>query len=163
MVWTLLYYLILTVFIVGSLLLTGIVLLQRPKSEGLGSAFGGNITENMFGSQTTDVLTKFTIYLGSAFFVATLLLAMLTAKIQRESVESNLIKQAISHEEKEPQAQIGNGNDEPKKDSDQAVGQEPQATEGSNESAGQTSSPEAMTSPDPVETSAGTKPTSPDS
>ena len=105
MLLSLFYYIILAVFVVGSLLLTGIVLLQRPKSEGLGSAFGGNITENMFGAQTTDVLTKFTIYLGSAFFIATLLLAMLTARIQDGSVESSLIQQATTFEESTSEAE----------------------------------------------------------
>ena len=30
-----------------------VILMQRPKSEGLGAAFGGAVTENLFGAQTT--------------------------------------------------------------------------------------------------------------
>ena len=32
------------------------ILMQRPKSEGLGAAFGGGLTDNLFGAQTTTVL-----------------------------------------------------------------------------------------------------------
>jgi len=73
------------------LLMVGVVLMQRPKNEGLGAAFGGGMTENMFGAQTTHVLQKFTVWLGIVFFCITLTLAILYARrtagetaIQRE-------------------------------------------------------------------------------
>ena len=73
------------------MLMVGVVLMQRPKNEGLGAAFGGGMTENMFGAQTTHVLQKFTVWLGVIFFSLTLLLAIIYAKqgtgetaIQRE-------------------------------------------------------------------------------
>lgn len=62
------------------MLMVGVVLMQRPKNEGLGAAFGGGMTENIFGAQTTHVLQKFTVWLGVVFFVITLLLAILYAK-----------------------------------------------------------------------------------
>ena len=62
------------------ILMVGVVLMQRPKNEGLGAAFGGGMTENIFGAQTTHVLQKFTVWLGVVFFVLTLLLAILYAK-----------------------------------------------------------------------------------
>ena len=72
-----------------------VVLMQRPRSEGLGSAFGGGLTDNVFGSQTTNVLAKFTTWMGVAFFSITLLLSILTAKansgktaIQKKLMES---------------------------------------------------------------------------
>jgi preprotein translocase subunit SecG len=73
------------------LLMVGVVLMQRPKNEGLGAAFGGGMTENIFGAQTTHVLQKFTVWLGIVFFIITLTLAILYARrtagetaIQRE-------------------------------------------------------------------------------
>jgi preprotein translocase subunit SecG len=73
------------------LLMVGVVLMQRPKNEGLGAAFGGGMTENIFGAQTTHVLQKFTVWLGIVFFCLTLILAILYARrtggetvIQRE-------------------------------------------------------------------------------
>lgn len=58
------------------LLMVLAVLMQLPRSEGLGAAFGGGVTENIFGAQTTNVLAKFTTSLGIAFFVITLALAV---------------------------------------------------------------------------------------
>ncbi len=81
-----LIYGILAVHVICSILLVLIVLMQRPRAEGLGAAFGSGMTESMFGAQTTDVLTKATIWLGGIFFVATLSLAMLYAHRDRPTV-----------------------------------------------------------------------------
>src|SRR5438477_3584965 len=56
-----------------------VILMQRPKSEGLGAAFGGGVTENIFGAQTTNVLVKFTGWLTGIFFVLTFVLSVLYA------------------------------------------------------------------------------------
>ena len=87
--------LLLAIFVLISLLLILMVLMQRPKSEGLGAAFGGGMTENLFGAQTTNVLANFTRYLGGLFFGLALLLSVLYAKqsqqksaIQREAVKN---------------------------------------------------------------------------
>src|SRR5947207_13848343 len=56
-----------------------VILMQRPKSEGLGAAFGGGVTENIFGAQTTNVLTTITTWLASIFFIITLALSVLYA------------------------------------------------------------------------------------
>lgn len=66
--------------VIVCLLLVLVVLMQRPRSEGLGSAFGGGITDNVFGSQTTNVLARFTTWMAIAFFAITLLLSIITAK-----------------------------------------------------------------------------------
>ena len=74
-------------------LLVVVVLMQLPRSEGLGAAFGGGVTENMFGAQTTHVLSKFTVWLGVAFFAITLLLAI--AYTHRDQPKSS-IQRALS-------------------------------------------------------------------
>jgi preprotein translocase subunit SecG len=56
-----------------------VILMQRPKSEGLGAAFGAGVTENIFGAQTTNVLVKFTTWLAGVFFVLTFALSVLYA------------------------------------------------------------------------------------
>ena len=56
-----------------------VILMQRPKSEGLGAAFGGAVTENLFGAQTTNVLVKFTAWLAGIFFFITFALSVLYA------------------------------------------------------------------------------------
>jgi preprotein translocase subunit SecG len=62
-----------------ALLMVLVILMQRPKSEGLGAAFGGAVTENLFGAQTTNVLVKFTAWLAGIFFVITFVLSVLYA------------------------------------------------------------------------------------
>jgi len=75
---------LLAILVIVCVLLTLVVLMQRPKNEGLGAAFGSGVTENIFGAQTATVLTKATVYLGCIFFAVTLLLTVLTA---RQSVD----------------------------------------------------------------------------
>jgi preprotein translocase subunit SecG len=71
---------LLSILAIVCILLTLVVLMQRPKNEGLGAAFGSGVTENIFGAQTATVLTKATVYLGCIFFGLTLLLTVLTAR-----------------------------------------------------------------------------------
>ena len=70
---------VLGIFVLVALLMILIILMQRPKSEGLGAAFGGGMTENLFGAQTTNVLVKFTGWLAGLFFALTFLLSVLYA------------------------------------------------------------------------------------
>ena len=70
---------LLVVEAVVALLMMLVILMQRPKSEGLGAAFGGGVTENIFGAQTTTVLTTITTWLASIFFVLVLGLSVLYA------------------------------------------------------------------------------------
>ena len=66
------------VFVCVSMIL--LVLMQRPKQEGLGAAFGANATDQLFGARTTNVLQKGTVYLAVLFFLLTLGLAILVQK-----------------------------------------------------------------------------------
>ena len=72
--------LLITVLVIICLLMIVTILMQRPKSEGLGAAFGGGLTDNLFGAQTTTVLTKFTVWLGGLFFLLTLVISILQVK-----------------------------------------------------------------------------------
>ena len=67
-------------WILVALLMVLVILMQRPKSEGLGAAFGGAVTENIFGAQTTNVLVKFTAWLAGIFFLLTFFLSILYAR-----------------------------------------------------------------------------------
>src|SRR5437763_16240296 len=68
------------VYVFVALLMMLVILMQRPKSEGLGAAFGGGVTENIFGAQTTNVLTKITGWLAAIFFLLTFALSILYAR-----------------------------------------------------------------------------------
>jgi preprotein translocase subunit SecG len=84
---------LLAVDMIVAVLMTFVILMQRPKSEGLGAAFGGGVTENIFGAQTTNVLVKFTGWLAGIFFVLTFVLGVLYA--QRGSSDSALHKELM--------------------------------------------------------------------
>ena len=71
--------LLLAIFVLVALLMVLVILMQRPKSEGLGAAFGGAVTENIFGAQTTNVLTKITAWLAGILFAVTFALSILYA------------------------------------------------------------------------------------
>jgi preprotein translocase subunit SecG len=68
---------LLAIYVLVALLMLLVILMQRPKSEGLGAAFGGGVTENIFGAQTTNVLVKFTAWLTGIFFALTFALSVL--------------------------------------------------------------------------------------
>lgn len=87
---------LLTVHIIVSILIVLVVLMQRPKNEGLGAAFGGGVTDNLFGSQTTNVLANFTRWLGALFFGLTLLLSWLYVRKSTDTTKSPLQQRLIS-------------------------------------------------------------------
>ncbi len=68
------------ILVLVSLLMILLVLMQRPKNEGLGAAFGGGATDQLFGAQTTNVLQTITRWLGGMFFGLALLLSFLYVK-----------------------------------------------------------------------------------
>lgn len=68
---------LLVIHVLVSLLIVLIVLMQRPKNEGLGAAFGGGMTDNLFGAQATNVLQTITRWLGGIFFILTVVLSLL--------------------------------------------------------------------------------------
>ena len=77
--------LLLVIHVIVCILLALVVLMQRPKQEGLGAAFGAGLTDQAFGARTTDVLQKGTVYLSTLFFVITLVLAILIGKRQSDN------------------------------------------------------------------------------
>ena len=95
---------ILTIDMLVALLMTLVILMQRPKSEGLGAAFGGGVTENIFGAQTTNVLTKFTGWLAGIFFVLTFALGILYAK--RSASDSSLHRELMGMPAATPAASV---------------------------------------------------------
>jgi preprotein translocase subunit SecG len=86
---------LLAIYVLVALLMLLVILMQRPKSEGLGAAFGGGVTENIFGAQTTNVLVKFTSWLAGIFFLLTFALSILYShKTSRDTgLRSELLRQ----------------------------------------------------------------------
>src|SRR5215469_1400419 len=97
----LLISLCLALFVLVALLMVLLILMQRPKSEGLGAAFGGAVTENIFGAQTTNVLVKFTTWLAGIFFALTFALSVLYA---HHSTASSAFRRELMKTQSAPQA-----------------------------------------------------------
>ena len=90
----------LVLFVLVATLMVLVILMQRPKSEGLGAAFGGGVTENIFGAQTTNVLVKFTTWLAGIFFALTFALSVLYA---HQSVASSAFRRELMKNQPAPQ------------------------------------------------------------
>ena len=82
------------------LLMVVIVMMQKPKQEGLGAAFGGGAVDSMWGANATNILQKITVWLAVMFFVITMLLAILVGvkqkgKINKEQLTTQPDKPAV--------------------------------------------------------------------
>lgn len=87
-------------FVVSALLLL-VVLMQRPKQEGLGAAFGAAMTDQAFGARTTDVLKKATVLFGTLFFIVCLALGIMLSKAFKQE-QSDLSNRATATKKAEP-------------------------------------------------------------
>ena len=87
---------LLAIWVLVALLMVLVILMQRPKSEGLGAAFGAGVTENIFGAQTTNVLVKFTGWLAGFFFALTFALSILYA--HRSAGDSALRRELLKQQ-----------------------------------------------------------------
>lgn len=87
-------------FVICALLLL-VVLMQRPKQEGLGAAFGAAMTDQAFGARTTDVLKKATVLFGTLFFIVCLALGIMLSKAFKEK-QSSLSSRAAATKKAEP-------------------------------------------------------------
>jgi preprotein translocase subunit SecG len=93
---TILINFLLGLYVLVAVLMLLVILMQRPKSEGLGAAFGGGVTENLFGAQTTNVLVKFTAWLAGFFFVLMFVLSILYA--HRSMSDSGLRRELLKQQ-----------------------------------------------------------------
>ncbi|MHB1079059.1 MAG: preprotein translocase subunit SecG [Prosthecobacter sp.] len=80
--------------VIVCLLLILVVLMQRPRQEGLGASFGDAAASQVWGAQTTNVLQKFTVYLAIILFALTILLAVLVSRHQTGSKAPTLFGDA---------------------------------------------------------------------
>ena len=72
-----LYYLLITIYVLVCLLLIVVILLQQGKGGDIASAFGGGGSQTAFGARAgATLLTKMTTGLAAAFIVLSLMLAV---------------------------------------------------------------------------------------
>ncbi len=96
--------LVIIAHVLVSLLLVLVVLMQKPKAEGLGASFGGGMADGMWGARTTDVLQKGTVYLGALFFILALVLAILVGKNNAQKSQRADAEAAMPDQQEETQA-----------------------------------------------------------
>lgn len=77
------YYVCIFIFLFLSLILSVVILMQESKSMGLGSSFGVDSGDSLFGVSTPSVLKKFTAWLSCIFCLGCMILSFWTASIVR--------------------------------------------------------------------------------
>ncbi|MDF1752445.1 MAG: preprotein translocase subunit SecG [Verrucomicrobiales bacterium] len=98
------------IIIIASILLVLIVLVQRPKQEGLGAAFGGGAFDSALGAHTTDVLQKITTWLAVVYFTSAVGLAMVKARQFSASPASNVLENVDKRDAETPELPAGISN-----------------------------------------------------
>ena len=88
---TILIWILTTLHVIVALFLIGIVLMQKSQDQGVGAAFGGGVTDSVFGAGTTTALVRITIWCASIMLGTTLLLAVLHSR--RGNTESGSVLQ----------------------------------------------------------------------
>jgi len=81
--------LLLTLHVIVSLLLIGVILLQPgSKGGGLGATFGGGGANSAFGARgAAPFLAKFTYYLAAGFMVTSLVIEVLIVRANRSVLD----------------------------------------------------------------------------
>ena len=64
---------VIIIFLFACLLLMGVILIQKGRGGGIGSAFGGAMSASPFGTKTGDVFTWITVVLAGIFLLCALL------------------------------------------------------------------------------------------
>jgi preprotein translocase subunit SecG len=88
-----LYYILLTLFIVLSLFLILLVLIQKGRGGGLSAAFGGVGGNTAFGAKTGDVLTWATSIVFGVFLVLGISLNLLADSIHQDRLRTTATTQ----------------------------------------------------------------------
>lgn len=86
---TFIYYFAITLFLLLSVLLCFVIMIQESKTTGLGASFGGDTTDSLFGTSTADVLKKFTAWLSAIFLASCLILSLWTQSMARKEAASS--------------------------------------------------------------------------
>lgn len=88
------YTLFITIHIIISIVLIGIVLIQSGKGSSLSNVFGGGGMETVFGAETPAALNKLTVIFATLFMVSSLFLTIFGSRLKQPSsaIEKELKK-----------------------------------------------------------------------
>lgn len=103
-----LYNIILAVFVVVSVALIALILIQQGKGAEAGAAFGSGASGTVFGSRgSASFLTRTTALLATMFFVLSLTLAYLSnQRVEPTSVLEKVQQQEVPASETAPAADV---------------------------------------------------------
>ena len=105
------------VFVIASVFLVFMILIQSNRSAGMG-LFGGGASQTAFGSSSGDVLTRITAILAAIF----LLLALLMAFMKTDPADRERIKKVIQELHRKKTSKSENATAPAKKEDDNTAG-----------------------------------------
>jgi preprotein translocase subunit SecG len=82
------------IHVLVALFLIVLVLMQKSSEQGIGAAFGGGMTETVFGAGTTSALVRMTIWCAGLLLATTLILAVLHS--HRGRTRGSLMERTLS-------------------------------------------------------------------
>lgn len=93
------YQIVLTIHVIVSILLIGLVLIQHGKGADIGAAFGSGASNTVFGSQGSgNFLFKLTALMAALFFATSLSLGYIVASNYRAE-KSSVMPQTVPQKE----------------------------------------------------------------
>jgi preprotein translocase subunit SecG len=94
------------VHVLVALFVIVLVLMQKSSEQGVGAAFGGGVTETVFGAGTTTALVRLTIWCACLLLATTLILAVLHHS-HRSKTGGSLMQRSLATMPVAPAAQPG--------------------------------------------------------
>jgi len=92
---TIVYYLFLFCFLLISVILCFVILIQESKSTGLGASFGGDAGDSLFGTATPEILKKITAWLAVIFLGGCIVLSLWTGAMSRPKIKAGTHTEVI--------------------------------------------------------------------
>ncbi|WP_348663871.1 preprotein translocase subunit SecG [Chlamydia vaughanii] len=99
-----LFYAFLFIFLLLCVVLCGLILIQESKSMGLGSSFGVDSGDSVFGVSTPDILKKVTAWLAVVFCFSCLFLSFATNHLGKNSQDlpANAVEKIVPEGQQVP-------------------------------------------------------------
>lgn len=97
------YAFLLIIHVLAAILLVAVILIQRGRGGGLVESFSG--MESMFGTKTSQFLTRATAVLGGLFLLTSITLAVLSARQSRSLIREEAVATEQPAEQKEMPAE----------------------------------------------------------
>ncbi len=89
------YIVLIAIHIIVSVFLILVILLQAGRGGGLADTFGGSQMQSLFGTKSTNVLTKLTAACAAMFIITCLSLAIISSHRSRSLMEEFVIPEPL--------------------------------------------------------------------